>query len=128
MRGLSRSSAVLSQTPNPAMHLDPSLEALLRDVDMALLKQKSAPSHEHMELTATPSEGEPLVEELEDDSGASSHERKSPAARFGSHHIGQVVIPQQLQNAITGIINGMLETATTIAYLTTFRIGQIPAS
>ncbi|KAH6916649.1 3-methyl-2-oxobutanoate hydroxymethyltransferase [Coprinopsis sp. MPI-PUGE-AT-0042] len=86
------------------MHLDPSLQALLKDVDIALSKQKFAPNREQKELTEIAIEGESLAVEQEE---PYEHdlERKSPAALFGSQKIGQVVIPQQLQDAITEIIN-----------------------
>jgi hypothetical protein len=93
--------------PNPAMQLDPSLQALLKDVDIALSKQKVAPNREQIELTGTAVESEALAEEPEESfEEEGDFERKSPAALFGSQKIGQVVIPQQLQDAITEIING----------------------
>lgn len=75
---------------------------------MSLLNHKPKLRPIHRELEAEPVEegqsGEgPAYEEEEyfDDT-----HRKSPAALYGSRRIGAVVIPQQLQSAVTSIIEG----------------------
>ena len=42
-----------------------------------------------------------------EDEVESRESRKSPAAAFGSRHIGAVVIPKQLQNSISRLIEGL---------------------
>lgn len=101
------SSIAASRQPNPPLQLDPSLEALLKDVDMSLLNNKKAPSHRELEIFP----GEPSVLELsqvesaEDDDGLS---KRSPAAEFGSHRIGAVVLPSQLTKSINQLIQGRI--------------------
>ncbi|KAF8624223.1 hypothetical protein AX15_005989 [Amanita polypyramis BW_CC] len=101
------SSIAAIHQPNPPLQLDPSLEALLKDVDMSLVNHKKAPFYKELEIFP----GELLdtsealesnrVESAEDDIGPS---RKSPAAEFGSHRIGAVVLPSQLTNSINQLI------------------------
>ena len=102
----SSSAVAAGHQPNPPLHLDPSLEALLKDVDMSLLNHKNAPSHRVLEICP----GEPdmtsvskQIEPVEEDVGLG---RKSPAADFGSQKIGAVVLPPQLTNAINHLIQG----------------------
>ncbi|KAF5392572.1 hypothetical protein D9757_002254 [Collybiopsis confluens] len=93
---------------NPALTLDPSLEALLRDVDISLNNHKlSAPSHRVLEMIPQDSIRDnrilssnsvnPEFEDLVD--------RKSPAAIFGSRGIGAVVLPLEMQNSINLLIS-----------------------
>ncbi|KAK2461490.1 hypothetical protein APHAL10511_005953 [Amanita phalloides] len=90
--------------PNPPLHLDPSLEALLKDVDMSLLNHKN--SSTHRELQVYPGElaertDSNIVEPVEEDVGLG---RKSPAAEFGSQKIGAVILPSQLTKSICQLI------------------------
>jgi hypothetical protein len=101
---------------NGPLSLDPSLEALLKDADMAIAKHKLAiqPSP-HRELKASTSEvqgierslqeREGVEEELHEDEDAPMY-RKSPAARYGSQSIGAVVIPVELEGCIREMIEG----------------------
>ena len=99
----SSSSVITNHQLKPPLHLDPSLKALLKDVDMSLLKHKNAPSHKFLEILFEESDnskrGEPFEEDLE-------LGRKSPAADFGSQKIGAVVLPSQLAKSINQLIQG----------------------
>src|ERR1700733_15959567 len=95
-----------SSYPNPPLDLDPSLQALLKDVDISLSQNKSRPPVLRRELEALPTEDLPetvtsLAEELPEYA-----QRKSPAAQFGSQQIGAVVLPPQLQTSINLLIFG----------------------
>lgn len=93
------------------LDLDPSLETLLKDVDISLKNYKatSKPPRE-LDIVA-PNEHEILdpdsLEVLEEEDAVGRDEKKSPAAAFGSRGIGQVVLPLELQNSINVLINGM---------------------
>jgi hypothetical protein len=90
------------------LELDPSLEALLKDVDISLQNYKS--QHRHRELDvfeiSEDLKGTESNEELSEDNGYLG--RKSPAAYFGSDKIGSMVIPHELQNAINELISSMI--------------------
>ncbi|KAJ3487116.1 hypothetical protein NLI96_g3758 [Meripilus lineatus] len=98
-------------------HLDPSLRELLRDVDLSLLKHKTrrgstglTETPSHRELEVFPNDPSPDVdyltaEELDGEVESNEKEhRKSPAALFGSLRIGAVILPLELQGAITKLI------------------------
>ncbi|KAJ3532591.1 hypothetical protein NMY22_g7683 [Coprinellus aureogranulatus] len=108
-RAFGRSCLSRSPQPNASIHLDPSTQALLQDVDMSLLNHKPRAQPVHRELEAVPSEegqppGDGFSDDGEGDWGFDDLRRKSPAALYGSRRIGAVVIPQQLQLAVTSII------------------------
>lgn len=108
--------------------LDPSYDALMNDVEMSLLKHrkndsKSQPSAaftgkvikeaEYYPVVPSPSSSLVDSEELqeyfvsEDSEHLHEHEkreRKSPAAAFGSKQIGSVILPDELQEAISKVI------------------------
>ncbi|KAJ4485621.1 mitochondrial small ribosomal subunit Rsm22-domain-containing protein, partial [Lentinula aciculospora] len=94
---------------NPSLNLDPSLKALLKDVDISLTRHKtSVPSHRELDIIPSePFEESPIaiwdvgisVSEEE------SLDRKSPAAIFGSQGIGAVILPLELQNSINLLIS-----------------------
>lgn len=91
-----------SSHPNPPLDLDPSLQALLKDVDISLSQNKSRPPVPRRELAEDlPETVTSLVEELQEHA-----QRKSPAAQFGSQQIGAVVLPPQLQTSINLLIFG----------------------
>lgn len=126
--------STLSDQPNQPLDLDPSYKALLRDVDISLIKHKSKTNPnqpvglpardpprelEDFPLELTPDEmkeAELLVREQMDKDGnidrdeeyqAGKREaRKSPAALFGSQAIGQVVLPYELQMSVGLMIQG----------------------
>lgn len=108
----STSAVAASSQPNAALDLDPSIKALLQDIDISLT------SHKHIAAKRSPRELEAFViEELEaaenvedsvEDFSERNEHRKSPAARFGSKKIGAVVLPAELQKSITALIDGVL--------------------
>ncbi|KIJ36933.1 hypothetical protein M422DRAFT_33984 [Sphaerobolus stellatus SS14] len=106
--------------PNKPLELDPAFQALLKDVDMSLTRstttsrkarkgKKGYVTSEHRELEVL--ETFPDVEDTskvktEDlDDIFPKSERQSPAASFGSRHLGAVVLPFELQRSIMGLIS-----------------------
>ncbi|EGO05247.1 hypothetical protein SERLA73DRAFT_174300 [Serpula lacrymans var. lacrymans S7.3] len=111
----SSKSAISSGLPNAPIDLDPSLKALLKDIDISLKNDGQRASDGTFspaprELEAYPAEdsligtheSEEFVEE--DDAVYHKDTRKSPAAHFGSRGIGAVVLPDELQRTITTLI------------------------
>jgi nitrogen regulatory protein PII-like uncharacterized protein len=98
------------------LNLDPSLQALLRDVDISLKNSKHGlAKHKELEIVTSVDWGsdrglsptEWTSMEVDEDLGDVEREsRKSPAAVFGSDQIGTVVLPQELRSAIEEIISG----------------------
>ncbi|KAF8240735.1 hypothetical protein L208DRAFT_1231139 [Tricholoma matsutake] len=102
---LSLSLKFFSSNPNPPLDLDPSLQALLKDVDISLSRGKTRPPLPRRELEAFPIEGLENTA-IQIDEGLSDHaKRKSPAAHFGSQQIGAVILPPQLQTSINLLIS-----------------------
>jgi hypothetical protein len=97
-------------TPNPALDLDPSLRALLQDVDISLTKHKAPVQREelHRELEVISSVGSEPATLVELDHEDHGRDRKSPAARFGGNQIGAVVLPFELQKSIGSLISSMV--------------------
>jgi hypothetical protein len=103
----------------PRLNLDPSLQALLKDVDISLKQAKveSPPPIAMRELEVLNGIS-PMQHEISMDDWApldfsenkteseQSEERKSPAALFGSQRIGMVILPLELQSAINLLITG----------------------
>ncbi|KAJ3512506.1 hypothetical protein NLJ89_g3478 [Agrocybe chaxingu] len=102
--------------PNPPLHLDPSLQTLLRDIDISIknAKKHGQPKHRELEIVTASStsvsnqlaveEWAPL--ETSDELEELEHEdRKSPAAAFGSNSVGSVILPIELQSAINILIS-----------------------
>lgn len=123
------SSVINADKPNEVLELDQSFKTLLRDVDISLGKSKAGhpniPSkHSSIkELEAFPVElthqeegqgtdiladwqDEELPEDVDYHAGP-REARKSPTAAYGSQGIGQIVLPAELQNSITTLIEGM---------------------
>ena len=105
-------SAATRRQPNPPLHLDPTLQALLKDVDISLAQHKVSEPPEPRELDVLPTT-KPHSESVldlnlvdEDVDWSESSERKSPAALFGSQRIGAILLPVELQNSINIVING----------------------
>jgi hypothetical protein len=154
LANFSSSSVVSADQPNESLDLDPSFKDLLQDVDISLLKQKnnvrsldlSSPSHPvpreleallveaAEELSREPLSGfsEDIPADEEDYHAGPREARKSPAALFGSQSIGQVVLPFDLQKAITKLIAGKesfrLFTCFELNFFFLSRIGQNNAS
>ncbi|KAG6911344.1 hypothetical protein DXG01_001015 [Tephrocybe rancida] len=98
------SARTFTGQPNPPLNLDPTLQAVLEEGDMALTRGRRGKRVKELEVVS--------VEE-QFDSEDTSHdepdgyglERRSPAAHYGSRQIGAVILPNQLQNAINGLIS-----------------------
>ncbi|PSS29720.1 hypothetical protein PHLCEN_2v2868 [Hermanssonia centrifuga] len=117
IRAISSTSAAGSNQPNAPVELDPSFQALLKDVDLSILRHKArqlpgADAQAHRELEVFPHD--PLraddymtSEELDSQEydEDSKDFRKSPAARFGSQRVGAVILPLELQQTITRLIS-----------------------
>lgn len=114
VRGLGSSSPKDStEFPNPPLNLDPSLQDLLKDVDISLLKYKGHKVQPLHELEVIPENlsvdvdaGDSSLHQVEQEEDTF---RKSPAARFGSRAVSTAILPQQLQSAINLLINGALD-------------------
>jgi len=98
--------------PNAPLDLDPTLQSLLRNADMAMAHRFSAhypkeepPSHRRMELVQQ--EGITSANWIEEEELSPRESRKSPAAEFGSRKIGAVVLPDQLQESVTRLIESV---------------------
>lgn len=104
-----RSSPFSSHQPNAPLDIDESFRTILQDIGVD--QKLNALPHRH-ELTAYPTDSEPGTLTHLDDEPHSQMDRKSPAALFGSQKIGAVVIPQELQQTISGLISG--ENAATL--------------
>lgn len=103
------SSPVAAAHTNRRLNLDPSLQALLQDVDISLTNSKPHSPPTRRELDILPLEGTEAVEKFEEpeqDLAQDYGGRKSPAAHFGSQRIGSVVLPLELQNSINLLISG----------------------
>ncbi|TFK77519.1 Rsm22-domain-containing protein [Pluteus cervinus] len=100
IRRLVSTSRTRSNQPNPPLHLDPSLRALLQDVDISLgnYNPKGTKLHQ-LEVVSNLQSSDVVDEDVE------SVRRKSPAALFGSQGIGAVILPDQLQASINLIIS-----------------------
>lgn len=112
------SAPLASHQPNAPLDIDPSFQALLKDVDMALLKKKTRYHHTHprpedmpklRELEEYPPEEQ--VDGVMSDLVAVDAEhrlpRRSPAAVFGAQTFGMVLIPRELQQSISALIDGV---------------------
>jgi len=112
------SSARISRSrPNPRIDVDPDLQMLMQDVDMALNKHSK---REQQQLEIIPKEEEEEEEEPNfEDNGyepQSNLHRKSPAALFGSQRIGAVVIPHEMQDIIQRLFSGNCSCSTNYKY------------
>jgi hypothetical protein len=93
--------------PNARIDVDPGLAALLKDVDVSIARHKAgaaARTPRELEVLGDPQLA-PSVEQDDEPDGRDA--RKSPAARFGSDGPGAVVLPLELENAITKLIEGL---------------------
>ena len=112
--------------PSKGHPLDLSLQQLLRDADLSLLKSRNAHSKLSLaypfpdELHPTEPSNSSISHEretfptddsytIEDDIDAwhTRQEKRSPEAILGSKHLGLSDIPSELEKAITGILNSM---------------------
>ena len=109
-----------SHQPNAPVELDPSYDALLKDADMSILRHKTwqvttdtprphaIPPRELEVVSIDPLDDYLSSEELDTQEGVrhGRESQKSPAALFGSQHIGAVVLPFELQQSIARLISG----------------------
>ena len=111
------STAKNQSLPNPPLHLDPSLQVLLRDIDMSLKNRNSLRKYKELEIVSgadsphvhdLPSEEWSPMDMNDDIHQVEGGSRKSPAALFGSDQIGAVILPQELRSAIDAMISGRL--------------------
>ncbi|KAF5352672.1 hypothetical protein D9756_005834 [Leucocoprinus leucothites] len=105
--GFSSSTRLAAAQPNPRIDLDPSLQTLLQDVDLALHNhsRKEKKRLHQLEVIST----EEVAEDRSFENDAYDTEkgvhRKSPAASFGSQRIGAVTLPLELQHTIQRLIS-----------------------
>lgn len=113
------SSSAPTNSLRPPLTLDPSLKALLKDVDISLKKTKvESPPPITMHELEVLDDVFPVHHEVSMDDWApldfsenkaesgQLEDRKSPAALFGSQRIGMVILPLELQSAINLLIAG----------------------
>jgi hypothetical protein len=98
-----RSSQFSSHQPNAPLDIDESFKTILQDIGNSTVDQKLNALPRIHELTAYPTDSEPGKLAHLDNEPHTSIDRKSPAALFGSQRIGAVVIPQELQQTISGL-------------------------
>lgn len=109
-------------TPNAPLQLDPALSQLLHDTDLSLLRKfrhgsKHYVGRPELQVEETdafsklPSEfeGYEVVERDHEPEEASSwdgprEERRSPAAVYGTKHVGMVVLPWELEHGVGRVI------------------------
>ncbi|KAF8807962.1 Rsm22-domain-containing protein [Phlegmacium glaucopus] len=111
------SSSASKNSLRPPLNLDPSLQALLKDVDISLKQAKVetpppiamrelevldgiSPAHHEFSMD----DWAPLDSFENKIESEQVEERKSPAALFGSQRIGMVILPLELQSAINLLI------------------------
>lgn len=118
-------NVLYSASPNPDLNLNSSTKALLQNAGISLKTQghaartKSVPSTPrgvYKELEVYPVDASDIMalEADEDDIDEGDHKRptrKSPAAEFGSKAIGTVTLPDELQHAITELVQSALHIA-----------------
>jgi hypothetical protein len=113
---ISTSARVCAPEPKAPVELDPSLQALLADVDVSIARHKARLAdpasaglrrHRELEVFSDLALAEPAKDTVaEEDTYEGVDTRKSPAAAFGSRAFGHVVLPLELENSINRIIEG----------------------
>ncbi|EIW87110.1 hypothetical protein CONPUDRAFT_116167 [Coniophora puteana RWD-64-598 SS2] len=105
-----RAAPYSTALPKPPLDVDPALQALLRDVDISLHSQKrhDAPARagpRELEAFGLADAAErEVIDEGDEEAYERREERKSPAAAFGGHRVGAVVLPAELSDAVTALI------------------------
>ncbi|QRV83443.1 37S ribosomal protein S22, mitochondrial [Ceratobasidium sp. AG-Ba] len=123
---LKNAAAHLAHSPNAPLELDPALSQLLHDTDLSLLRKFRHGSKHYVERAELEVETEanafdnpaPELEGYgigergfsssqndyadvwEDHRGEPREERRSPAAVYGTKHVGMVVLPWELEHAV----------------------------
>lgn len=119
----------VSHAPNAPLELDPALSRLLHDTDLSLLRKFRHGAKHHVERPELEVEGEsdafnnpppefegyevvergygaPVVEDNMEAWDGPRDERRSPAAVYGTKHIGMVVLPWELEHAVEKVVGG----------------------
>ncbi|KAF8604014.1 hypothetical protein BDV93DRAFT_492700 [Ceratobasidium sp. AG-I] len=117
----------VSHAPNAPLELDPALSRLLHDTDLSLLRKFRHGAKHHVERAELEVEkeadafnnpppefegyevvergyGGPAVEDSIEDWDGPREERRSPAAVYGTKHIGMVVLPWELEHAVERVV------------------------
>ncbi|KAG8739013.1 37S ribosomal protein S22, partial [Ceratobasidium sp. 428] len=116
----------LSHTPIAPLELDPALSRLLHDTNLSLLRNFRHGSKHYVERAELEVESEPNAfknpppefegyDVVERDSagengedieawGSPREERRSPAAIYGTKHLGMVILPWELEHAVQKVI------------------------
>lgn len=119
-------SAQRAGPSNEPLKLDPSYQQLFKDVHISLQKAKiSPPKKKDLQIVNEQAQTQlldmsaddwttmhPDADTILEEEGGSREARKSPAAAFGSKHIGTVVFPLELQMAINQLVAGPLYLAS----------------
>jgi hypothetical protein len=121
-----RQNAINAQhAPNAPLQLDPALSQLLHDTDLSLLRKFRHGSKHHVERTELQAEeadalsnlppeyeGYGIVERGGEEAQEGSYwdgprdERRSPAAVYGTKHVGMVVLPWELEHNVSKAVEG----------------------
>ena len=113
-RRFSTSARKLSHGPNAPLDLDPSLQELLRDIDMSVMsfklqKKETVGTDPHSVRELEVLEFDQSWEQKSVDLDApedTGKQRKSARAAFGSNAIGSIFLPAELRDAIESVIQG----------------------
>ncbi|KAF5312896.1 hypothetical protein D9619_002736 [Psilocybe cf. subviscida] len=111
-------SAQRAGPSNEPLKLDPSYQQLFKDVHISLQKAKiSPPKKKDLQIVNEQAQTQlldmsaddwttmhPDADTILEEESGSREARKSPAAAFGSKHIGTVVFPLELQMAINQLV------------------------
>ncbi|KAF8711656.1 Mitochondrial small ribosomal subunit Rsm22, partial [Rhizoctonia solani] len=120
-----RQNAINTQhAPNAPLQLDPALSQLLHDTDLSLLRKFRHGSKHYVERPELQVEETDTFDSLPPEyegyeiaeRGAETHEgsywdgpreeRRSPAAVYGTKHVGMVVLPWELEHAVSRVVEG----------------------
>ncbi|KAF8755993.1 Mitochondrial small ribosomal subunit Rsm22 [Rhizoctonia solani] len=120
-----RQNAINTQNaPNAPLQLDPALSQLLHDTDLSLLRKFRHGSKHYVERPELQVEETDTFDSLPPEyegyeiaeRGAETHEgsywdgpreeRRSPAAVYGTKHVGMVVLPWELEHAVSRVVEG----------------------
>ncbi|KAH8119963.1 Rsm22-domain-containing protein [Phellopilus nigrolimitatus] len=108
----SSSAPSASYGPNAPLDLDPSLQDLLKDANMALIKHKprekattGTSAFRELEVLEFDETWPSQIVQEDEEEVMRPKERKSARAAFGSRGIGSVFLPAELRDAIERIIN-----------------------
>ncbi|KAG9085186.1 37S ribosomal protein S22, partial [Ceratobasidium sp. 392] len=123
---LKNAAVHLHHAPNAPLELDPALSRLLHDTDLSLLRKFRHGSKHYVERAELEIESEPnafentppefegyevvergFVEQNSEGVGiwdGPKEERRSPAAIYGTKHLGMVTLPWELEHAVEKVV------------------------